>query len=106
LGNKKAPPPPASGSAIVRLVAALDDPRAAAVLWDRIVPPHPPEVRAAALQALGKWVSSPGKEQLKRLFTAAADRDFRVAAPALFILKGLPVGASALPEWLSLLRAP
>jgi HEAT repeat protein len=106
LGNKKAPPPAASESAVVRLVAALDDPRAAAVLWDRIVPPHPPEVRAAALQALGKWVESPGKEQLKRLFTCAADANFRVAAPALVILKGLPVGAGALPEWLSLLHAP
>jgi HEAT repeat protein len=106
LGNKKAPLPAPSESAVVRLVAALDDPRAAAVLWDRIVSPHPPEVRAAALQALGKWVSSPGKDQLKRLFTCAADRDFRVAAPALVILKGLPVGANALPEWLSLLHAP
>jgi HEAT repeat protein len=106
LGNKKAPPPPASESAVVRLVAALDDPRAAAVLWDRIVPPHPTEVRAAALQALGKWITSPSKDQLKRLFTCAADPDFRVAAPALLLLKGLPVGASALPEWLSLLRAP
>src|SRR5205823_5563281 len=90
LGNKKSPPPAASESAVVRLVAALDDPRAAAVLWDRIVAPHPTEVRAAALQALGKWITSPGKDQLKRLFTCAADPDFRVAAPALLLLKGLP----------------
>jgi HEAT repeat protein len=106
LGNKKSPPPPASEPALLRLLAALDDPRAAAVLWDRTLPPHPPEARAAALQALGKWVSSPAKEQLKRLFTCAADPDFRVAAPALVILRNLPAGDRALPEWLSLLQAP
>jgi HEAT repeat protein len=106
LGNKKAPPPPASEAALVRVLAALNDPEAAAVLWDRTLPPHPPEVRAAALQALGRWVYSPGKEQLRRLFTCAADPDFRVAAPALVILKALPVGQRAAAEWLALLRAP
>jgi HEAT repeat protein len=106
LANKKSPPPAVSEAALVRVLAALDDPSAAAVLWDRILPTHPPETRAAALQALGRWVSSPGKEQLKRLFGCAADPDFRVAAPALFILKALPADEKALPEWLALLRAP
>ena len=37
-------------AAVVRLLAALDDPRAGAALWDKVLPPNPPEVRAAALQ--------------------------------------------------------
>ncbi len=103
--DKKHPLSPASESAVLRLLAALDDPRAEAVLWERIVPPHPPEVRAAALQALGKWSSAPGKEQLRRLFACAADSDFRLAAPALVLLKNLPAGDRAVAEWLTLLEA-
>ncbi len=97
---------PVSEAAVVRLLAALDDPRAGPVLWDCIVPPHPPEVRAAALQALGKWTEAPNKEQLKRLFTCAVERDFRVAAPALALLNRLPVNERSLPDWLSLFEAP
>jgi hypothetical protein len=103
--NKKEPLGATSESAVLRLLAALDDPRAESVLWERIVPPHPTEVRAAALQALGKWVKAPGREQLKRLFACAADKDFRLAAPALVLLKKLPVEARAVPEWLTLLEA-
>jgi HEAT repeat protein len=97
---------PVSEAAVVRLLAALDDPRAGPVLWDRIPAPHPPEVRAAALQALGKWTEAPNKEQLKRLFACAAERDFRVAAPALAILNHLEVGERSLPDWLALFDAP
>jgi HEAT repeat protein len=104
-GNKKEPLSAASESAVLRLLAALDDPRAEAVLWERIVPPHPLEVRTTALQALGKWAASPGKEQLRRLFACATDSDFRLAAPALVLLKNLPVGDRAVPEWLALLQA-
>jgi HEAT repeat protein len=104
--DETAPLPPPAEAAVVRLLAALDDPRAGAALWDRTLPPHPPEVRAAALQALGKWVTSPEKDQLRRLFACAAEPDFRVAAPALVILKRLPVEDRAVPEWLALLRAP
>jgi HEAT repeat protein len=106
LDEPKAPLSAASEAAVVRLLVALDDPRAEALLWDRTLPPHPPEVRTAALQALGKWVTSPGKDQLQRLFRCAADRDFRVAAPALMVLKNLPVNPRTVPEWLSLLEAP
>jgi HEAT repeat protein len=105
VGDKKEPLNPVSESAVLRLLAALDDPRVEAVLWERIAPSHPPEVRAAALQALGKWVTAPGKEQLKRLFACAADADFRLAAPALVLLKNLPVGERAVTEWLALLEA-
>lgn len=106
LGDGSAPLQPASEGATVRLLVALDDPRAEAALWDRTLAPHPPGVRAAALQALGKWSTAPGKDQLHRLFACAADPDFRVAAPALLILKNLPVDRRALPEWLTLLHAP
>jgi HEAT repeat protein len=95
---------PATETAVVRLLVALDDPRAEAVLWDHVLPPHAAEVRAAALQALGKWLKSPGKERLHRLFTCAGDRDFRVAAPALIILRGVALDEKTLPEWLTLLR--
>jgi HEAT repeat protein len=118
--NKKEPLSAASESAVLRLLAALDDPRAEAVLWERIVPPHSTEVRAAALQALGKWIQAPGGRGgvsppsgkggvtpplLKRLFACAADKDFRLAAPALVLLKNLPVEARTVPEWLTLLEA-
>lgn len=103
--NKKEPLSPSSESVVLRLLAALDDPRVETVLWERIVPPCPLEVRAAALQALGKWAASPSKDQLKRLFACAADSDFRLAAPALVLLKNLPVGERAVPEWLTLLQA-
>ncbi len=106
IGNKKEALSPPSESVVLRLLAVLDDPRAEAVLWERIVPPYPLEVRAAALQALGKWATSPGKEQLKRLFACATDSDFRLAAPALLLLKNLPAGERMVSEWLTLLQAP
>ncbi len=105
-GNKKAPLLPSTETAVVRLLAVLDDQRAAAALWDRVAAPHPAEIRAAALQALGKWVTSPGKDQLQRLFAAAAEADFRVAAPALMMLQRLPAGEKSRSGWLALLRAP
>jgi hypothetical protein len=106
LGNKKTRLATPSETAVVRLLAALNDARAEASLWDRTLPAHAPEVRAAALQALGAWVSAPAKDRLKRLFTCAADADFRVAAPALLILQNLPASDRALSDWLTLLEAP
>ena len=104
--DKKTPLSPHSEVAVVRLLGTVEDPRAGDVLWDRIGPPHSPEARTAALQALGKWVTTPSKDQLQRLFACAMARDFRVAAPALVILNRLPVHDRALSEWLSLLQAP
>jgi hypothetical protein len=37
---------------------------------------------------------------------AAADREFQVAAPALMLLRSLPVNAKTLKDWLPLLGAP
>jgi len=105
LKDKKHPLAASSETALVRLLTALEDKRAEGVLWDRINPSRPVEMRAAALQALGKWVQAPGKDQVKRLLTCANDADFRVAAPALMILKKLPTGKQAASEWLDLLQA-
>jgi HEAT repeat protein len=104
--DRKTPHPPATAAAVVRLLAALDDPRAEGVLWDHVLPPRPAEVRAAALQALGKWAEAPAKDRLQRLFACAGEGDFRVAAPALMLLRRLPAGAKSVPQWLTLLRAP
>ncbi|MBM4069127.1 MAG: hypothetical protein FJ271_09315 [Planctomycetes bacterium] len=95
----------ASEAAVVRLLAALGENRATSILWDRTMPPHPPEMRAAALQALGKWPEPPSKDHLKKLLACAVDGDFRIAAPALMMLKGLPPGKQAHAEWLALLDA-
>jgi hypothetical protein len=105
LGNKKTPLQPVSEAAAVRLLAGLDDSRAGPLFWDRILPPHPAEIRAAALHALGEWTSEPNKDQLKRLLTCATARDFRIAAPALLMLKKLPVETKLVSEWLTLFDA-
>jgi HEAT repeat protein len=94
--DRKTRHPPATAAAVVRLLAALEDSRAEPVLWDHILAPRPPEVRAAALQALGKWATTPTKEHLQRLFTCAADPDFRVAAPALLLLQAPDVAVRRL----------
>jgi HEAT repeats len=102
--DHKTPHPPATTAAVVRLLAALEDARAEKVLWDHVLPPRPAEVRAAALAALGKWATAATKDHLQRLFSCASDRDFRVAAPALLLLKRLPADAKSQPHWLDLLR--
>jgi HEAT repeat protein len=104
--TKKSPLAPPSESAVVRLLAALGDPRAEPWFWDRIQPGHPVEVRAAALQGIGKSDAAPVKDRLKRLLVCAADPDFRVAAPALMILRGLEVADRQLADWLPLFDAP
>jgi HEAT repeat protein len=105
LKDRKRPLTPYAETAVVRLLAALADPRADAELWERTGPGHSPEMRAAALQALGKSVEKPNKDQLKRLIACAVDSDFRVAAPALMILKQVAVDQRQSAEWLSLLQA-
>src|SRR5262249_4350564 len=94
-----------SEAALVRLLAALGGPRAEAVFWTRVEASHPPELRAAALQALGTLPLPSKPDKVKRLLACAADADFRVAAPALMILKTAPVHERALDDWLPLLKA-
>jgi hypothetical protein len=105
-GAKKAPLSPPSESAVVRLLAALGDARAESWFWDRIQPGHAAEVRSAALQGLGKSAAEPTKDRLKRLLVCAADPDFRVAAPALMMLRGVAVNDRQLADWLALFDAP
>jgi hypothetical protein len=97
---------PATEAGVIRLAGLFDDTRVAQLLWDRVLPPHPPETRAGALAALGKWVQAPTKEQRQRLFRCAAEPDFRVAAPALMILDRLPVTDKSVAEWLPLFHSP
>ncbi len=104
-GSKRAKLPPAAEAGVIRLAGLLEDNRIAGLLWDRILPPHPPEVRAQALQALGRFVQSPDKHQRDRLFKCAADPSFRVAAPALMILDKIPMTPKLEAEWEPLLRA-
>ena len=107
LQRKKGPPLSAtSRAAVVRLLAALDDPRGEPVYWSLLEQPSPPEIKAAALQALGTFPLPAAREKLKRLIACATDGDFRVAAPALMILKGATVKNAALPDWLPLFDAP
>jgi HEAT repeat protein len=103
--RKKAPLSVASETAIVRLLANLGDPHAESALWERTQPPHPPALRAAALQALGAAAQSASKENLRRLQNCAVDSDFRVAAPALMILNTLPANSKLTPVWIALLQA-
>jgi HEAT repeat protein len=104
--QKRSSLPAASETAIIRLLGALHDIRAEPMLWERTQPPHPPELRAAALQALGPRVGTPSKDQLHKILACAAEADFRVAAPASLILKGLRVSPSLFSAWLTLFDAP
>src|SRR5262249_46226777 len=74
--------------------------------WQRISPGHPPQLRAAALQALGTLAPPRDKNRIRQLVECACDSDFRVAAPALMILKGIPIPASSTKDCLTLFDAP
>jgi hypothetical protein len=104
--RKGSPLSAASETALIRLLAALGDPRGAVAFIARIEPPYPAELRATALQALGTLPLSQIRHKLSRILGCACDPDFRVAAPALMILKTVPVTDGILHEWLILLDAP
>jgi hypothetical protein len=104
--KKKSPLPTYSEVALVRLLAATDDARAEAIFWDRIEAGHPLELRAEALQALGNMAPSNSAAKHKELLACANDTDFRVAAPALMILKSVPATKKNATDWLALLNAP
>ncbi len=96
----------ATEGALVRLLSALEDPRGEAAFWARIDASRPVEIRASALQALGVLPAPTQKEKIHRLLVCAADSDFRVAAPALMILKNIPVADRNVKDWLPLTEAP
>jgi hypothetical protein len=104
--SKKSGLPSVSETAIIRLLGALQDGRAESILWERTQPAHAPDLRAAALSALGARSGAPTKEQFKRLLICAGDTDFRIAAPALLMLKEAPGTKALLPAWLTLFDAP
>jgi HEAT repeat protein len=104
--SKKSPLSRVSEVALVRLLARLADPRGEAVFWARIDPASPPELRSAALDALGTLEAPSNPDKIKRLLACAAHADFRVVAPALMILKTVPAGDRMLKDWLALLQAP
>ncbi len=58
------------------------------------------------MQALGTLPPPTQRDKWQRLLASATDPDFRVAAPALMILKGAPVADRSLDDWLPLLAAP
>lgn len=106
VSSKKSPIPKAAEIAVVRLLAAFDDPSTASFFWDRTQAPHLADVRATSLQTVGGWVESPSADHWKKLFACAGDSDFRVVGPALLILEKLPYSAKQQNDWLSLFRAP
>jgi hypothetical protein len=103
---KKKALPLATETAAIRLLAALGDGQAEALFWERIQPLQPTELRAVSLQALGNLAPTPNKDHLRTLFACAGEADFRVAAPALMMLKNLPVTAKTASDWLPLFDAP
>ena len=98
--------PLASEAALVRLLSAVEDARGEAAFWARVDTSRSAEIRASALQALGVLPCPTNRDKLLRLLACARDPDFRVAAPALMILKNATVGDRSLGDWLPLLEAP
>jgi len=106
LKDKKAKRRPASEAALLRLLAALQDGRGEAIFWVHTDPKFSLELRAAALHALGGLAPPSTRDRIARLLESAVNPDFRVAAPALMILRNVPVSDRALGDWLPLLEAP
>lgn len=97
---------PIAEAALLRLLVALEDPRAENAFWQRLDPGLPAELRAAALQGLGSLSVPATRDHIKLLLTCAGDPDFRVAAPALIVLRDVRVDARTVRDWLPLFQAP
>jgi hypothetical protein len=104
--KSKVPLPAASEAAMVRILGVLHAPSAEEVFWQRLDPSRPLPIRAAALHALGALPPPSTDAKLKRLLACAADADFQVVAPALLILKSVPVSRKNVTSWLPLFDAP
>jgi HEAT repeat protein len=102
----RTPPAAATEASMVRILAGLHDPRAEDVYWRRIDPGHPTALRAAALQALGTLPPPAADQKLQKILACAADPDFQVVAPALMILRNVPVSRKNAKHWQRLLEAP
>jgi hypothetical protein len=99
-------PSPHTEAALVRILGSVHGGKAEELFWNRIAPPSPPEVRAAALQALGAHAQPGGDARLQKLLACAMEREFQMVAPALMILKNAPTGAKNSKHWLRLMSAP
>lgn len=97
--------PAATEAGLIRVLAALQDPKAEEVFWARLAPSRPRDVRAAALQGLGH-APKLSEGRLQKVLACAADRDFQIVAAALMILKEVPTQKKNLKPWLELLKAP
>jgi hypothetical protein len=97
---------PRTEAALIRILGGLHDGKADELFWNRIAPPSPPEVRAAALHALGSHALPGSDARLQKLLACAAERDFALVAPALMILKNVSVSAKSSKHWLRLMEAP
>jgi HEAT repeat protein len=94
-----------SEGALLRVLAGLHDSGSDKFFWARLEPAYPETVRAAALQALGGQVLALKKEQLQLLLACAADSSFRIAAPALVLLKSIEPTSKTLGLWVVLFEA-
>lgn len=106
LHDKKAKHPPKTEAALLRVLGALHEAKAEDMFWARIAAPAPPEVRAAALQALGSLAAVPKDSRLPKLLACAVDSDFQTVAAALMLLKQVPTSPKYVKLWLKLLAAP
>ena len=104
--GKKPPLPKTSEPSVLRLLSALNVPSTAGFFWERTQAPYPPDTRQVAIQTVGAWTESLGKDQLRKLIACAKDPEFRVVGPALAILETLPYSAKLKDEWLGLFAAP
>lgn len=103
LGAKKIPAK--AEAALLRVLSALHEAKAEDMFWARILPPHAPEVRAAALQALG-GAEATTEKRLQALLACAGERDFSIVAGALMLLKKVSVSAKNSKHWIKLLDTP
>jgi HEAT repeat protein len=97
---------PHAEAAMVRILGTLHEGKAEDLFWNRLTPPTPSEVRAAALHALGAQATPATDARLQKLLACAADRDFQIVAPALMILRNVPANAKNARHWLRLMEAP
>lgn len=97
--------PAISEAALLRVLAGLHDTRGEKIFWSRLTAANPEPVRVAALQALGNHGLEVKKDQLNLLLACAADANFRIAAPALMLLKGLEPARANVAQWATLFQA-
>ena len=97
--------PAVSEAALLRVLAGLHDSRGEKLFWSRLTPNCSETVRIAALQALGCLELAVKKDQLELLLGCATDSNFRIAAPALMLLKAIEPAKALLSRWVKLFEA-